>query len=274
VMILECPNCEARFRVPPEAVAPSGRHVRCGACAHVWQAFPDDADGPSSPDAAFSEMPPDDDADATAGPALEDELPATAGSSEAADDGETDASLKQEMAATMERLREQPAYAAAGVPALPQRRRPWILLGWLAWAIFMAGLITGLLMFRSGLQSAWPPSQKLYIVLGLEEPAPPPPPGPETALRVQFGSQPEWIALQNGWQMTVAGSVQNTVGRRMDLPPLTLELVDAEGKLLRAVTVELERSSLAAGEQLAFRRVIDQAPAETTGISYRWDDGA
>lgn len=35
-MILQCPNCNARFAVPDSAIPPEGRTVKCGKCAHQW----------------------------------------------------------------------------------------------------------------------------------------------------------------------------------------------------------------------------------------------
>ena len=41
-MILACPNCAVRFRIPDRALQPDGRRVRCGRCRHDWRV---DADG-------------------------------------------------------------------------------------------------------------------------------------------------------------------------------------------------------------------------------------
>ncbi|WP_417459789.1 zinc-ribbon domain-containing protein [Kordiimonas sp.] len=40
-MILVCPSCEAKFKVPDGAIPPDGRTVRCAKCKHSWRALPD-----------------------------------------------------------------------------------------------------------------------------------------------------------------------------------------------------------------------------------------
>lgn len=49
-MILECPNCGAKFDLPPTALGATGRRVRCSACRHEWFATP--------PEEAFALPPP------------------------------------------------------------------------------------------------------------------------------------------------------------------------------------------------------------------------
>jgi len=268
-MILECPQCEARFRVPSDALGARGRRVRCGACGHVWTAYADDAGDPSGAlDDAQAEMRDDrteSDFDSGVGePASRDE-----NEDEEPDEQEA---LRQEVAATIGRLREAPAYAAANVPALPRRNPPWIMLGWIAWALFVGALIAVTLLYRTELQAAWPPSQMLYAKLGFAEaPAPPPEPAPDEALEVQIGATPQWQEIQGGWRMTVDGVVRNLSDRRMSLPQLVLELMNAEGAVLETVRVELGQDSLDSRARLEFRQAIEPAPAETSGISYRWE---
>ncbi len=37
-MILKCPACHSRFKVPDAAIPPEGRIVKCSRCAHSWHA--------------------------------------------------------------------------------------------------------------------------------------------------------------------------------------------------------------------------------------------
>ncbi|GAK33662.1 hypothetical protein JCM17846_13050 [Iodidimonas nitroreducens] len=48
-MILTCPHCAVRFHVPPDLLGPEGRRVRCGSCAHIWHAMPDEAEAEPKP---------------------------------------------------------------------------------------------------------------------------------------------------------------------------------------------------------------------------------
>ncbi|WP_281300353.1 MJ0042-type zinc finger domain-containing protein [Iodidimonas sp. MBR-14] len=46
---MTCPHCAVRFHVPPDLLGPEGRRVRCGSCAHIWHAMPDEAEAEPNP---------------------------------------------------------------------------------------------------------------------------------------------------------------------------------------------------------------------------------
>ena len=35
-MRLVCPNCEAKYEVPDDAIPDTGRDVQCASCGHAW----------------------------------------------------------------------------------------------------------------------------------------------------------------------------------------------------------------------------------------------
>jgi len=39
-MIVECPNCQAKFRLPDDKISPQGTKLRCGKCRHVFEVKP------------------------------------------------------------------------------------------------------------------------------------------------------------------------------------------------------------------------------------------
>ena len=41
-MILQCPECQARFLVADHLIPAEGRTVRCGACKHQWHVMKED----------------------------------------------------------------------------------------------------------------------------------------------------------------------------------------------------------------------------------------
>jgi len=307
-MVVGCPNCEARFKVSDDALGATGRRVKCGDCGHVWRAHPEDgeprgaageavhAQSEATAEAASPEPNPaatsQAEAEATAGEAAAGADAGAAPGDRSSDSkaeladvlaSEAEETLRSEVGETMRRLREEQASEAASSEAARLPKRRWVALGWAAWVIFVAAIVAGGLGFRQSIEQAWPPAQTLYAGLGLtqtgEAPAEeasaasapePDSPAPEAALRVRFDSQPDWQALQDGWRLTISGSIANQAQTPARLPTLTVILMDSEESELKRVPVTFERESLAGGERFEFDRVVDDAPAETAGITYEW----
>lgn len=71
-MILTCPNCSSKFKVPDNALGTEGRKVKCSKCEHRWHAMPEAAAAPA-PVAPAAPAPA-----APAAPAAAAEAPAPA----------------------------------------------------------------------------------------------------------------------------------------------------------------------------------------------------
>lgn len=84
-MRLACPNCDAKYEVPDDAVPETGRDVQCSNCGHAWFQLRPEAELAAEEEAALygDDLPPADDAPepaadappAVAGPVPEDDAP-------------------------------------------------------------------------------------------------------------------------------------------------------------------------------------------------------
>jgi len=69
-MRLVCPNCDAKYEVPDDAIPDGGRDVQCSACGHAWFQLPPEVEAAAEEEAALfgDDLPAAPDAAATAWP--------------------------------------------------------------------------------------------------------------------------------------------------------------------------------------------------------------
>lgn len=132
-MRIVCPICSAAYEVRDSLLTP-GRTVRCARCGEQWVAV---HLAPAASSLSDSEL------DARPAPEPPQETPFTPAPLTA-----------------MERLARQPA-------ALPRRRQTGLATAWLASLVVVALLGWGLVTWRSDVMHAWPPSTRLFDLLGL-----------------------------------------------------------------------------------------------------------
>ena len=144
-MRIVCPSCQATYEVPDSLLA-GGKTVRCARCGTEW--------APLAEAAASSPAPPP--------PAPPEPPPAAA--------PEDHARVEPRLSGYRPRNID-----SADDSRLPPRddeielapRRGGALLGWLISLAILALLIWAAFAFRSQVMGAWPPSARLYAVLGL-----------------------------------------------------------------------------------------------------------
>ena len=158
-MRLECPNCAVAYDVPDALLAP-GRTVRCVRCARAWVPIA------AEPEAVPEPVAPEPQGWFTPEPEREPEQ-------RPSDTVEPEGDLDIPKAAP------RPGFAPPAMfdtepdePQMdePEGRRSWA--PWLASLLVLAIAAFALVQWRAQIMAAWPPSQRLYALLGLADPPP------------------------------------------------------------------------------------------------------
>jgi predicted Zn finger-like uncharacterized protein len=161
-MLIECPRCGARYQVAEGLIGPAGKSVRCAKCGNVWLArglaAPADDDAPLQ----WPEAPGRRARDARD---AADAEPATA-----AAEAVEDPALAEFRAARDEVAK--PGFARLPETArgeAPSRRgmAAAAVIGWVATVLFLGAAGWGGYAYRDAVMQAWPPSERVYLALGL-----------------------------------------------------------------------------------------------------------
>lgn len=269
-MILTCPECSARYVVDPKALLPNGRVVRCAKCKHSWKEAAPDSDT-TLVEAEEAESPP-----------LSEKAPETTAESgpapapnQATEIAEDEFAIQR----TRRQKRPRPLPKGSNLPALQNHKHGQILWGWYGLGTFVALFITGFLVFQTTISHAWPPSQKLYRVLGLEShgglDSPPsdqnsadstPHIPPEEQFKIE-DTVPSKV--QNGAlvTLTIEGNIANLTDQTLKLPLLRISLKDDHGEILREWTFKASKATISEGEKVAFSTSLPTPPDNATSIS-------
>ena len=128
-MRITCPSCEAEYAVPDDKIA--GRVVKCARCETRWTPVPAAPEAPPPPLAARPEPP------------AWEPPPAPP-------------------------VAQWPPPAVPMAAPAPPSRLPALLVAWVASVALLAAALAGAYAGRSGVMHAWPPSARLYAMLGLQ----------------------------------------------------------------------------------------------------------
>jgi predicted Zn finger-like uncharacterized protein len=268
-MILNCPNCGAKFKVNAALLGETGRSVRCGNCAHSWHQAPPVPetveDGPpdaaaewdgDSPSAAVPE-PAEEVAPETA-EAWGDESPPTS-TPEPAEDIAPDTTAASSGASrparpdSLDKLDEQRRRRQRG-PAAPPEKKSSQVLGWTLLTLFLLALAGGLVVAREKIIALAPGTAAYYERLGLQAMI-----GDGLDLRDVTS---ERRSVDGESQLIVRGTVVNVSGRVRTVPRLRASLIDANGTELADWTFRADSSELQPGGSTVFETVTNDPPDE------------
>ena len=165
-MRIVCPSCAATYDVPEAALAP-GRPVRCARCGTEWAPLPaTETHAPRDtpplvpPSLVPSSLDPPDPTvwrapERVPGPAVPLDQP--------------DAGAGADHPRNRRVLIAQPASDAT--VRRPRRTDTAPLIAWLASLVLLAALVVAAYAWRGSIMAAWPPSERLYVALGLAHPS-------------------------------------------------------------------------------------------------------
>ncbi len=297
-MILKCPNCGARFRVPADALGPEGRQVRCSRCRHQWGATvgdlapepamaaaaarsgaaprrapapakkkpapklkPAPAPPPPPPAAAVEPEPPS--PPPPPPPPEPEPEPVPSPTTEAAEDARLHAEAEEPPAVSA--FDEMLARAVAPPPRPAKPARPPVLkrlaavVGWVLLVVVVGGLAAAA-WERDVVMNAFPKTKPVYAFLGFELP----PPGEGLRLTNVNSTRTTTDGVP---VLVIEGKVTNTSDGPRDVPPMRGSLRDTKDQELQAWTFKADTAKLAAGETASFKTEVQKPSPQATGLS-------
>jgi predicted Zn finger-like uncharacterized protein len=255
VMLLVCPSCETSFRLASEALGAEGRNVRCARCHTIW--FADPAQLAPDPETGGHEISIFPAGEIINVPALITD----------------DATVAESPAYTREETAE--TISAKGSPA-PGKRKPsaWRKLSWrgrdkksgpglglVLTTCTLAMIVTAAIVSPATVVRAMPDLAGLYAAAGR----------PVNLRGLEFREVRTMRETHDGIALLVTeGKIANISGRDLELPPVRLAAVGANGQELYAWTAAPSRGTLADGETLAFKSRLASPPAEARHVQVRF----
>ena len=167
-MIISCPNCTSRFNLNAELLGETGRNVKCAKCAHRWFA------APAAEYAAPVSAPPR----PVAAPAAPTAPPPPAAPAPAAPPAEGPRAVAAEPEDEVQDRLDEERESALSPPPIPseediarfQARPPptkSTMIWWIVLFVVIVALVTGTVFFRRDIAAFYPPSNRLFLAIGL-----------------------------------------------------------------------------------------------------------
>ena len=156
-------------------------------------------------------------------------------------------------------LDEEPEHRIQ-LPALAEpRRRPWLAVGWIV-LLVVVGLAAGAAVWeRDAVIRAWPPSARLYGLVGLAVPQ------PADVLKVTAQARRD---EENGVpRLVIEGVVANISPEAQPVPKLKVELTDAGKRVVQSWSFDVSTERLLPGASVPFTTSVVRPNGSATDMS-------
>ncbi len=289
-MILACPKCATRFRVPDEALGDAGRSVRCGSCGNSWvqrprqailelnprfpktakrmrQGMDDAIEAPAAPRGRMAEPamapppppPPPPPPIAAPPPRPLRPEPVMMDEPEPEAPGKSfEESMKEALAAADAEVPSKPTADGHSDGMAAPRRSIAAVFGWLLFALTTTLIGAG--VFAQGeIMARFPQTRAIYQALHF------PIPQPGEGLDV-VEPTPARIVVDGTPTLQISGRIRNTGDMARPIPRLRATLRDADGKEIADWEFGAEEHRLEPGAEVAFRTTLANPPAGPSRI--------
>ena len=156
--------------------------------------------------------------------------------------------------------------AGSNLPVLVERRRRADRIAWLALALLVMLVVAGGLALRDSIVTAWPPSARLYQLLGFDTPSQ----GHE-ALGLRFHDVAWKKTVESGVAiLVITGSIENVSADPLAVPAIRVGLLDANDQELHHWTFAAATAELAAKTSTNFTSRVTGPPPGATSLSVRF----
>ena len=249
-MLLVCPSCETSFRVEYVALGAEGRNVRCARCQTIWLADP-------------AQLVPEQEAGSSREISI---IPA----------GEIinvpalitdDVTIAEPQAPEANSARNSSAPSKSATPAWKKLswrgrdKKSGPGLGLVLTTCALAMIVTAAIISPATVVRAMPDLAGLYAAAGK----------PVNLRGLEFREVRTVRETHDGIALLVTeGKIANISGHDLELPPIRLAAVGANGQEVYAWTAAPSRSTLADGETLAFKSRLASPPAEARHVQVRF----
>ncbi len=260
-MIVTCPSCDIRFKVDSAALEPDGRKVRCSKCAHDWFQTPEGAP-PAAEETKLADVPEPEEPSADDEMESEDNLEAASEDvvDTLADDIEEDL-VDVPGPLDLGDFEPEPMERGSGRP-LGRKKKSNIgaILGWLILLIILGGGGTGAVLYKDKVIELWPPSNRLYNLVGMGIL----PPGAGLELR---SIKSERHREGDVSSLIIKGEVANTSRDVRDVPVFRGALTSKDGDEIHTWTFTIRQENLLPGEGVPFKVTVEDPPKGAAGLS-------